>query len=259
MMPTEDDLRAMFDRERHADAGAAGGLDAKQVIRRSRARRLPKQLATGGAGALVLVGVTVLGLQTVNLAPQQASDAPLSYESAESGSGGDADDTTMADKRIPASMINRCGEPVTEVAPSQFGLVLDVVFPATAPAASDHIEGTVILTNTSAEPVSGSVLANPAITLSQDGIVVWHTNGPTDLVAQVVQLEPGASVQLPASFEPVRCAPEDDDLESFRAELPPAGAGSYELSAAMDFSPDVPTATTELDLVTGPRMPIVLE
>ncbi len=66
-------------------------------------------------------------------------------------------------------------------------------------------------------------------------------------------------MQFPASFEPVRCDPEDEALEAFRPGLPPVGSGSYELSAAIDFSSDMPTETTELDLVTGPRMPITLE
>jgi hypothetical protein len=145
------------------------------------------------------------------------------------------------------------------VAPSQFGLVLDVVFPAAVPAASGRIDGLVIMTNTSSEQVTGSTFTTPAVTLSQDGIVVWHTNGATDANATAVDLAPGASLQYAASFDPVRCSPEDDALEAFPADLPLAGAGSYELSAAIDFSPDVPTATTELDLVTGPRTPITLE
>jgi len=259
-MPTEDDLRAMFDRERTVDAAGTAGLDAKQVIRRSRARRLPKQLAAGGAGALVLASVTVLSLQSMNLGTsQQAADAPMMQESGEGEFGGDADDSAISAKRMPADRLNVCGQPVAELGSSQFGLVLDVVFPASAPAASDRIDGMVMLTNTSADTVAGTLYTNPAITLSQDGIVVWHTNGPADLVATRVDLAPGASLQVPASFEPVRCGPEDEQLESFRADLPLAGAGTYELSAAADFSPDVPTATSELDLVSGPRMPIVLE
>ena len=115
------------------------------------------------------------------------------------------------------------------------------------------------MTNTSAEPVRGTTYTVPAVILSQDGIVVWHTNGAVDANAIVVDLEPGASMQYSAWFEPVRCTADDETFEAFPAGLPPAGAGSYELSAAIDFAPDVPTATTELDLVTGPRMPIVLE
>jgi hypothetical protein len=259
-MPTEDDLKRMFE---SAEMPELGGIDAKQVIRRTRARRLPKQLAAGAGGALVLAGVTVLGLQTVQFAPSPtALDAPTTQESStdsDSGEGGAAEDSTFSTKRAPATMLNRCGEPLAEVGPSEFGLVLDVVFPAAAPASSDRIDGVVIMTNTGSEHVTGSTGATPAITLSREGLALWHTNGPVDASATIVDLAPGASMQFAASFEPVRCEAEDDALETFRADLPPVGAGSYELSAAIDFSPDVPTATTELDLVTGPRMPITLE
>jgi hypothetical protein len=257
MMPTEDDLKRMFE---SVDVPSSGGIDAKQVIRRSRARRLPKQLAAGAGGALALVGVTVLGLQSVQFGQPQSADAPMSQESSDSeSSGGAAEDSAFSTKRAPADKLNLCGGPVVEGLVSQFGLVLDVVFPASAAAASERIDGMVIMTNTSTEPVKGSTFTIPAVTLSQDGVVVWHTNGATDASATVVDLAPGASMQYAASFEPVRCAPEDEALEAFPADLPPVGAGSYELSAAIDFSPDVPTATTELDLVTGPRMPITLE
>ena len=256
-MPDENDLKRMFE---SMDLPGGNGIDAKQVIRRSRARRLPKQLAAGAGGALVLVGVTVLGLQSVQFGqPQTTADSPMSQESSDSDGSGGADDSAYSTKRAPADQLNLCGNPVADVGPNDVGLVLDVVFPATAPAASEHIDGIVIMTNTTTATVTGSTLANPAITLSQNGITVWHTNGPTDLVATMVDLAPGASMEFPASFEPVRCEPEDDALEAFRADLPLAGAGTYELSAALDFSSNEVTATTEAFLVTGPRMPITLE
>ncbi len=178
-MPDEDDLKRMFE---SIDLPGGSGIDAKQVIRRSRARRLPKQLAAGAGGALVLVGVTVLGLQSVQFGqPQTTADSPMSQESSDSDGSGEADDSsTFMAKRAPADKLNLCGDPVADASPSQFGLVLDVMFPASAPAASDSIDGVVIMTNTGTEPVTGSTSTAPAITLSQDGIVLWHTNGPAD-------------------------------------------------------------------------------
>ena len=253
-MADENDLKRMFDSVQLSEGSS---IDAKQVIRRSRARRLPKQLAAGASGALVLVGVTVLGVQSVQWATPNAADAPTLQES-DAGSAEDSDDM-FAIKMAPADRLNLCGAPVAEFEPSFVGLVLDVVFPATAPATSERVDGMVIMTNTTTETVTGSTLVDPAITLSQDGITVWHTNGATDLVATRVELAPGASMQFPASFEPVRCEPEDDALEAFRPDLPPVGAGSYEVSAALDFSSDQVTATTEAFLVTGPPMPVTLE
>ncbi len=259
MMPTEDDLKRMFESvDAPGGSGGSGGIDAARVIRRSRARRLPKQFAAGAGGALAIVGVTVLGLQSVQVGgPVSTADAPAIQEyDAESGG---ADDATMSMKRVPASGINACGQPVLDYEPNFVGLVARVVFPATAPASSERIDGAVILTNESTEPVSGSMLVAPAITLSQDGITLWHTNGAVDTFGIPVDLDPGASMELPASFEPVRCEAEDDTLETFRAGLPQVGPGTYEVSAALDFSSDQITETTEAFLILGPRSPIVLE
>lgn len=254
-MPTEDDLRQLL-----AAADAPNRIDAKQVIRRSRARRLPKQIAAGAGGALVLASVTVLGVQSIDLTPGQDSAAPMMSQESEASdaSTGAADESAFAAKRLPADRINLCGFPLMDTSPSQFGLVLDVAFPATAPADAASIDGTVIMTNTSDEPVTGTIFVAPSITLSQDGMTLWHTNNP-EFAETAVDLAPGAALQFPVSFEPVRCEPQDDELESFRPGLPPVGPGDYELSAALDFSPAVPTATTELDLVTGPRSPITLD
>ena len=256
-MPTEDDLRNMF---ASADGPVEHGIDANRVIRRSRARRLPKQLAAGAGGALVLVGVTVLGVQSLDLGgPVTTADAPMSQESSDSDAGSAQDESAFSTKRAPAEKLNLCGGPVTDFEPNFIGLVLDVVFPATAPASSERIEGIVIMTNDTTETVTGSTLVDPTITLSQDGVTLWHSNGATDLVATPVDLAPGASMQFTASFEPVRCEAEDDALDAFRPNLPPVGAGTYELSAALDFSSDQVTATPEAFLITGPRMPITLE
>ncbi len=259
-MPTEDDLRDLFASADGPNSSIHHGIDAKQVIRRSRARRLPKQIAAGAGGALVLVGVTVLGVQSLNLGgPVTTANAPMSQESSDSDSGGAAEDSAFSTKRGPAEKLNLCGGPVAEYEPNFVGLVLDVVFPATAPATAERIEGIVIMTNETTEPVTGTTTTTPAITLSQNGVTLWHTNGPTDMVATVVDLAPGASMQFPATFEPVRCEAEDETTDAFRPGLPPVGAGAYELSAALDFASDQVTETPDLWLITGPRMPITLE
>ena len=256
-MPDENDLKRMFE---SIDAPRGSGIDAKQIIRRSRARRLPKQLAAGAGGALVLVGVTVLGVQSMQLGqPITTADAPAMQQESGDAATGEAEDSTLSLKRAPANLLNLCGAPVAASEPNFVGLVLDVVFPAAVPAESERIDGTVIMTNTTTETVTGSTLANPAITLAQDGITVWHTNGPADMSATAVDLAPGASMEFAASFEPLRCAPEDENGEAFRPDLPPAGPGTYEISAALDFSSDQLTETTEAFLVTGPGMPITLE
>jgi hypothetical protein len=202
--------------------------------------------------------VTVLGVQSMQLTPPNTTaDAPLMQQEY-GGSGAESDDSITL-KGLPASQLNQCGSSMVVVDANQIGLVLEVVFPATAPAASERIDGMVITTNTSSATVTGSTMSDPAITLAQDGMTVWHSNGPEGYVATPVDLAPGASMEFPASFEPVRCGPEDELLEEFRPDLPPAGAGSYEISAAVNFLSDETTGTTEAYLITGPGLPITLE
>lgn len=164
-------------------------------------------------------------------------------------------------KRAPAEKLSLCEGTVAEVAPSRYGLRLDVAFPGSAPATGAPVAGVVRLTNTSGSRVVGTTGAAPAITVSQGGIVLWHSNGAVDAAAVVVDLAAGQSLEYAASFTPVRCEAEDDARESFRAELPPLATGAYELSAAIDFAPDpsIAVESPELDLVTGPRSPIRLD
>ena len=255
-MPDEHDLKRMFE---SIDVPRSNGIDAKQVIRRSRARRLPKQLAAGAGSALVLVGITVLGVQSLQLGPSTTSGEAPAMQEQSGDSGTEADDSMITLKGATAAEINECGASGITLDVNSIGLVLDVVFPATASAASERIDGTVIMTNITSETVTGSALGTPAITLAQDGITVWHTNGATDLSVTAVELAPGEAMEFPASFEPVRCEPEDERLEAFRPDLPPAGAGTYQISAVLDFSSDQLTGTTEAFLITGPGMPITLE
>jgi hypothetical protein len=241
-VPDESDLKRLL-----AGTEAPNTLDVSRIVRRSRARRLPKQLAAGGIGALAVVGITVLGVQTFTPAGTPITSmeaAPTQDQAAGSGI-----------KRAPAERINLCEGPLAEVAPSVYGLRVDATFPESIPAGTAPVPGVVRLTNTSGSRVTGTTAPSPAITLSQDGIVLWHSNGPVDASAVVVDLEPGESLEYAASFVPVRCAVEDDAAESFRADLPAVEPGVYELSAAIDFSP---TPSADVDLVTGPRSTVTI-
>ncbi|CAN5139850.1 hypothetical protein BH09ACT5_BH09ACT5_04460 [soil metagenome] len=248
-MPSEKDLRDLF-----AGAEAPNTLDSGRVIARSRARRLPKQVAAGSDGALAVVGLVVLGVQVTQL-PRPVTTAGEVLDS----SAPAPEIATM--KRAPAEKVNLCAGTLAETAPSQYGLQLDVVFPATAPSGAGPVTGTVRLTNTSDREVVGTTPSAPAVTLSRDGVVLWHTNGAADLSAVVVDLAPGASLEYQAAFTPVRCDVEDDLADAFRADLPALDPGAYELSALIDFTAgaSMEQLTPELDLVGGPRSTITLE
>ena len=248
-MPTEDELRDLF-----ASTPVTNDLDPQRVIARSRARRLPRQLAVGAIGTLAVAGIVVISLPA--LLPQQQAMSILATDGAAAPQS-----QALDTKRAPADKINLCTGTVAEPAPSFYGLELDVEFPVSAPAGAP-VEGMVKLVNNGTAEVVGSTAASPAITVSQGGIVLWHSNGPSTDIAVQVDLQPGESLEYPASFTPVRCDIADDEAESFRADLPALPAGSYDVSAAFDFLPDesmVQQDTPGLDLVTGPRSPITLQ
>ena len=259
-MPDENDLRRML-----GAADAPNTIDTARVLARSRRRRLPAQFAAGTAGALVIAGVFVVGAQLAQPSQEQAastmSDSADSAESPEAselsaGSGMQYDTDADGIKRAPAEKINLCTGTLADVAPAESGLQLDLEFPRAATAGVGAVEGTVLLTNTSSSPVTGLTAAVPAITLSQEGIVLWHSNGPVDLSAVVVDLAPGETLSYPASFTPVRCDVTDDMGESFRPDLPAVAAGDYQLSALIDFMPD---GVSALELVSGPPEVITLQ
>ena len=267
-MPTESELRSFLQETGPADAGRRLPVDASLIVRRARRRRLPKQLALGGTVTLAAAGIGIASIQGLQLAGGPSGTAVLgsaSDGSAESapgteagttpGSAGGGDLGAGGDeiRRAPASRINFCGGALAEVAPSVTGLVLTTEFPDGAPADGSPVTGTVVLTNTGTERVSGTTGATPAITLAQNGIVLWHTNGPEIAMVMMVDLDPGESMQYGASFTPVRCEAGDDSGESFRENLPPLAAGTYGVSAAIDIMLDVPVnGSPEFELVTGP-------
>ena len=78
-------------------------------------------------------------------------------------------------------------------------------------------------------------------------------SGPMIEMAAVVDLAPGESMEYAASFVPVVCAVEDDLAESFRDDLPPAPAGSYDVSALIDLSTD-----GNAELISGPSSTITV-
>jgi hypothetical protein len=251
-MADDDRLRDLF-----AQQPAVGSVDARAVIRRSRARRLPKQLAAGAIGALAVVGIGVIGVQS--LTPQPQSTVML--EQGDSAAPTEEFAPDAAIKRAPAERLNLCEGTPAEVEPSRYGLRLDVAFPGNAPATGSPVSGVVRLTNTGPDRVIGTTAIAPSLTVSQDGIVLWHSTGAVDAAAVVVDLEPGQSLEYTASFTPVRCEVEDDARETFRPDLPPLAPGAYELSAAIDFAPgpSMPQGIADLDLVTGPVSMIRLE
>ena len=253
-MRTEQQLR---DALRGAPIGAP--LDPRPIVRASARRHRGRQVAVGGVTTLAVVGIgagSIAGIRS--LLPQAVVGAASSSVGPQKDSASGDAPVAPGSKRAPADRINLCGGPLAEVAPAESGLVLTPHFPASASSTAATIDGTVTLTNTGTERVTGTTAASPAITLSQGGTVLWHSNGPMIMLAVVVDLAPGESMTYQASVSPVRCGTEDD-LDGFRDDLPGVGAGDYGLSAAIDLTrTDAAGAFVSNDLITGPLAAIRL-
>lgn len=253
-------------------------LDTQEIIRRSKRRRLPRTIGTGLVSTLAIVGLGIAGVSGLAAFPftgASSSDSAVSSEAATDDFTSDSqenadsfiydapnyDSSPLTESgesmppTVPAEKLNLCGAPLAEAAPSATGLQLTVDFP-TADAGSASVTGTVTLTNAGTGIITGTTPATPIITLSQNNVVIWHSNGPTIMMITEVNLSPGESLTYPASFTPVVCGPEDDSGESFRNDLPPAPAGSYEVSAAIDLT--LTSSPSASELITGPRFPVVL-
>ena len=229
-MASDNNIHKLF-----ADKGdeGLGSIDTAAVIRRSKRRRLPAQIATGAAAVLVVGGVSVVGFQSLAQNEPAAETAALRSEDAPESAFDDTDTmSTSESARIYAENLNLCASSLNEVDPTASGLELTVDFPD-ADAGADSVEGTATLTNTGAETVEGYTAAAPAITLSQDGIVKWHSNGAMIAIAVEIDLAPGESMDYPVAFTPVECGDEDESAAGFRENLPPLPAGDYEVSAAI--------------------------
>jgi hypothetical protein len=254
-MSTESDLKKMF-----SETGPSlGQIDLSRVLRRSSRRRIAQQVAVGGATTLAVAGIGVAGFTGIRgLVPSTGSASSAAAPESKQDSSPGSTPMPGGLTRAPAEKINLCGGPLSEVAPNAAGLVLTSSFEP-ADASADRVSGTVTLTNSGSEHIWGTSAATPAVTLSKDGVVRWHSNGPTIAMAALVDLAPGASMTYQASFQPVTCAVEDDSADRFRDSLPHVAAGVYQVSAALDLSrQNADGAFLSSDLVTGPTSEVTL-
>jgi hypothetical protein len=239
---------AVRDLLRSAATGAPGvsQLDIPQVLARSRGRRRARKIATVGIGAVVVVaaGTTVFYAATLPGRPDSVLSQPGGEGVApgEPAPGGDAATGGAAGgdgiRLAPPEKVNGCAGPLAEMAPLESGLVATPHFPDAAPADGGEVAGTVTLTNTGTERAVGWTGARPAVTVSENGVTVWHSNGPVIQVAIEVDLDPGESMDLPATLSTVRCDTADEEAEQFRQDLPPLGPGAYGVSAIVPFYPE---------------------
>jgi len=253
-MPSDSELRRRF----QEGTQPRGEIDVDAVLRRARSRRRPRVVLAGAGSVLAIAAIAVPAALSSTLGggatgtSYVAEDAPAPEAGAGDSAGGGAVDETAL--RPSAEKLNLCTAPVADSISSTSGLVITVT-PVTAPADSPAVPVTVTLTNDGTQQIFGTTGSRPSLTLSHDGITIWHTNGPTDLSARIVDLGPGESMTYETSFEPRVCGVEDDAGEMFRDDLPSAGPGTYLLSAVIEVTHD---DGTTIDLVGGPAAAVTL-
>lgn len=249
-MPTESDLRDALE----GVSPQTSRLDAAAVVRRARARRLPRQVAVASFAGLAVAGVVVVGASTLPRVMSTTTAADSAVEAPESAAGGSPSQYTV---RPDESFANVCGEP-TKPPPSAGELVLNLTFPSSAAADGLPVDGVATLINAGSTRLTGSTPARPVITISRDGVTVWHSNGPLDQAGRLIDLAPGESVDFAVSFTPVECSAPDEIGDGFRGELPALGPGTYEVSAFLAFAPEG-AMQSSMTFVGGPVRTIVLQ
>ncbi len=264
-MPIESELRAALRDPSSGGRLADGtGIDSAEVIRRARARRRPKQVAFGSVATLAVAGFAWVGISAIPWpqagimsASDTLGDATGSELALPDAQPGATDPVAGGAHQEPASSLNRCGEPLIEVGPTASGLVLTTDFPSTGAANGLPMDGTVTLTNTGQERVTGVTAAQPTIVLSQDGITLWHSNGMMRTIEYLVDLAPGESKEFAASLTPVRCTEENPGSYSLPGGLPPLGPGTYRVTAFLELEPLDP-ADAAVQLVGGPSQDLAV-
>jgi hypothetical protein len=244
-MPTESELREWLQGD-GSELPAHRDLDAGRIIRRSKRRRLPRQVGVGGVMTLAVASVAVGGITGLKSFLPGSTTSGVSQNmdkgtselapARDSGSQTPTQGQPPSQGEVAVDRMNLCGSQVASVPSNSSGLVLAAHFPPSAPANGQPVTGTVTLTNTGTTSVTGSTAASAVITVSQQAIVLWHSNGPTIMLAKIVDLAPGQSMEYQASFLPVRCDASSDTAEGFPDDLPLLGAGDYQVGALLEVS-----------------------
>jgi hypothetical protein len=252
-MPSDSDLRRRF----REGTQPRGEIDVDAVLRRARARRRPRVVLAAAGSVLAIAAIAVPAVVVNGLgagsggAADQAYSAGDAAAAPESATGGAAE-TELG--RSSAKTLNACGAPVAQPEPADAGLTLTMA-PVTARGGARDIPVTVTLTNTGTAPIFGSTASQPTLTLSHDGVTVWHSGLVSDASARLVDLGPGESMTYETSFDALVCVAGEDDVVGPGAELPAAPAGTYLLWASIDVVHDDGTA---VELVTGPAVAVTL-
>ena len=223
-MPDELNLGDLL---RSADTATTGKINADAVIRRARRRRVPRLVGAAlvsVCAVVVVVGGAVYGLGNLAISTNGTASSAVD-------SGGTVPKTQPDTSGSGMLAASRCGYVAPQLSPTTNGLVVALDLPSTV-GRGGVVTGVVTLTNTGAQRVTGST-GVPVITLSQNGIVVWHTDAGTAASLRQFDLSHGASTTFQVVLSPLLCSKGDESSGELRTDLPPAPAGEYQVSASV--------------------------
>jgi len=235
----DTELRELFRRA----AGPSSSIDPAMIIRRSKRRRLPRQLSTGGALTLAVAGIgvasvtgiggmSIFGARTASDLSERAADAPGWVDTESSGT-----DATAASPYATEDGAG-CEAAPPESGTNPWGLTLEIApTDGRAVSANQTVIASFTLRNDGSTPVSVSPVGPIVHTLQRDGAIVAIGSG--ELLASggevitSVDLDPAESVQLQSRFALQSCLPADTRLQP----------GNYTLTTQLSVQSDGATAT----------------
>lgn len=253
--------------KRAADGAAPRAIDLDAVLTASRARRRSGRTAVVGAGSaaatLLAVGGLVMGLQGTGLLSTTAgSDSDSDSDSAsiaespmqarEESADGFASDASLA----PPEKVNPCGAPVAKATDAAAGSLSVAVEPIAVVSTGRVGSARVTVTNPGPATVAGEVRIAPAMTIADDGVTVWHSNGAVSPATIPVALTPGESIQLEGLVEAVSCTAAEETAEAFPPGLAPLTPGAYGVTAVVVFVAD---GTSVPEYLIAPLAPLTVE
>lgn len=215
-MPTESELRDLL----RDGSGPSRELDAARIIRRARARRLPKKIAAGAGGVLAVAALAI---------PVAIGSSLGSGLGSASDAGGDS--AVMMDEPGDAALESTtrgavdelvCGGPAIGYTSHPDGLQLRITNPYASSTPSTEVQ--LELRNEGEEHYTGTMPAEVAVALVQDGVVVALNDvDASDRVG--VDLAPRATMLLRAELPLTTCDIGDG------AAGEPVPAGDYHVVA----------------------------
>ncbi len=221
-MPTESELRDLL----HDGSGPNRQLDAARIIRRARARRLPKQLAAGAGGVLAVAALAIpvaMGGSFGGLSPA-ADGGSAGGDSAVMMDEPDEGALESATRGTAAGLV--CGGAPASYAAHPDGLQLTITNPYGAGAPSTQID--LELRNEGESDVAGTMPATVAVALVRDGVIVALNE--VDAAERVdVELAPRETMLLRAELPLTACDSGDGGASR------PVPAGEYRVVAVAGF------------------------